>query len=91
MRKKQELNEQFFKNSDQAGVIVRDFLVVGGLVVTAEGVDEYVVRSSRAAKTSAARRLVRVSCADDCADCGPGDPHHDCADRTTIGPQRRAQ
>ena len=45
MRKKQELNEQFFKNSDQAGVIVRDFLVVGGLVVTAEGVDEYVVRS----------------------------------------------
>ena len=64
MRKKQELNEQFFKNSDQAGVIVRDFLVVGGLVVTAEGVDEYVVRSSRAAKTSAARRLVRLGCAD---------------------------
>ena len=60
MRKKQELNEQFFKNSDQAGVIVRDFLVVGGLAVAAEGVDKYVVRSFRAANASVARRLVRV-------------------------------
>ena len=36
-----------------------------------------VVRSSRAAITSAARRQVHEGCADDCADCGPGDPHHD--------------
>ena len=36
----------------------------------------YVVRPSRAAKTSAARRLVRESCADQCADYGPGGPHH---------------
>ena len=38
----------------------------------------------RAAKTSAARRPVRLGCADNCADYGPGGPHHDCADRTTI-------
>ncbi len=43
-----------------------------------------VVRSSRAAITSAARRQVHEGCADDCADCGPGDPHHDRAANTSA-------
>jgi hypothetical protein len=47
-----------------------------------------VVRSSRAAITSAARRQVHEGCADDCADCGPGDPHHD-RTSTTRGQQHK--
>jgi hypothetical protein len=44
----------------------------------------YVVRSSRAAITSAARRQLRVGCADDCADYGPGGPHHERAANTSA-------
>jgi hypothetical protein len=47
----------------------------------------YVVRSSRAALTSAARRhAAKERCLKTCADYGPGGPHYCCADYGPGGP-----